>query len=105
PNQCTVTTPGRHSIPTRSSSELGATAARVYVTDATNAEQLLFSTTSGSQSLNWIQALPQQYTFRLWDYSSGSRGAQLASVNVAGPAEEAARGQMSARLDSRTVLT
>src|SRR5439155_580382 len=59
---------------------------RVFVTDANNVEQQLFTTTSGSQSLNWIQAEPQHYTFKLWDYSSGSRGALLATVNISVPA-------------------
>ena len=58
--------------------------AQIFATDALNNETPVTTVTvaSGSMNIPWIQALPQKYTFRLWDYSSGSRGTQLASVSV-----------------------
>jgi uncharacterized protein (TIGR03437 family) len=82
PNPCTVAVAGATCILTLAWSTASVTAARVYVVDAGGADQQLYTTTSGSQSLNWIQALPQHYTFNLWNYSTGSRGTLLSSVNV-----------------------
>jgi len=105
PNPCTVTTPGGTCTLTLSWSTSGATAAQVWVTDNTGVTQFLFSGLSGSQSLNWIQALPQHYTFTLYDYSTGSRGASLSSVNVSVPAPVAHTGTISASPNPCTVTT
>jgi len=105
PNPCTVTSPGGTCTLTLSWSTSGVSAAHVWVTDANNVQQDLFTGTSGSQSLNWIQALPQQYTFQLYDYSSGSKGAVLASVNVSVPAPTAHTGTISATPNPCTVTT
>ena len=105
PNPCTVTTPGGTCTLTLNWSTSGATAAQVWVTDNTGVTQFLFSGLSGSQSLNWIQALPQHYTFTLYDYSSGSQGASLGSVNVSVPAPSSHTGTMSASPNPCTVTT
>ena len=57
---------------------------QISVTDVLGNQQIVGAVTgsSGTQPIPWIQALPQKYIFYLWDYSSGSRGAQLASVPV-----------------------
>jgi len=95
PNPCTVATHGGTCTVTLAWNSQNVTAARIFVTDATGAEQQLAATTSGSQSLNWIQALPQRYTFRMYNYSTGSRGNTLASVEVAVPAPPTPTGSLS----------
>src|ERR1017187_105668 len=61
----------------------GVSAAEVWVFPAVGTAQKIFSGTNGSQQLDWIQAIPQQYTFSLYTTVSGSRGTLLASTVVA----------------------
>lgn len=86
PNPCTVQAAGGTCTITITWSTSNVTEARVVVFDALANEQELSRAIAGSLTLNWIQALPQQYDFELYQYSSGARGAVLASVHVAVPA-------------------
>jgi len=64
---------------------LGYTRAWVFVQDPYSwggVEQPVTAGVSGSIAMTSIQGSPHQYTFTLWDYSSGSRGANLGSVLV-----------------------
>jgi len=88
PNPCSVTTLGGTCTLTLSWSSSGTTAAQVWVTDGTGVQESLFTGTSGSQSLNWIQALPQHYTFQLYAYSGSTKGALLSSVSVSVPSPQ-----------------
>ncbi len=44
----------------------------------------MVSGTSGSILVPWIQGWPHAYTFTLYNFSSGSKGASLASLGVLG---------------------
>ena len=95
PNPCTIASQGGNCAVILSWTTNSVQAARVYVVDATGADEQLYTTTSGSQSLTWIQALPQHYTFNLWDYSSGSRGALVAHVDVSATTSTSASGNLT----------
>ncbi len=67
-------------------SSQGATSVQLWV-QGQYGETLVASTGGGGPyvaEITWIQDYLSPYTFQLFDYSSGSRGGLLASVNVSG---------------------
>ena len=73
------------------------TTGQISVTDVLGNQQVVgvVGGTSGTQQIPWLQALPQKYAFYLWDYSKGTRGAQLASVSVAATGPSGSSGSPS----------
>jgi RHS repeat-associated protein len=61
------------------------TSGEITFTDALGNNTVVgpLSGSSGSQPFTQIQGPPQKYTFYLWNFTGGSKGAQLASVPVA----------------------
>jgi hypothetical protein len=88
PNPCSVTTLGGKCTLTISWSTTGTSAAQVWVTDALGSQVYVASGVSGSQSLSWIEAEPQHYTFQLYAYSGATRGALLNSAYVSVPSPQ-----------------
>jgi hypothetical protein len=62
------------------------TQVQVWISENGAPETNFATSNSGpaSQDAPWIQGPPNTYNFRLYDYSSGSRGALLGSVTVTG---------------------
>ncbi len=80
-----------------------------WTTQNVSAAQIWYTATIGPETpvtsgLNgtWpvaVQALPQQYVFHLWDYSSGSRGAELRTVSVSATGPGTAGSSPAVRLN------
>ncbi len=83
PNPCTIYYTQTLCKAALSWSSSGTTAVQVWVAVDGGAEVLFSSGGSGAQAADaeWIQAI-KSYVFKLYDYSSGSRGALLASATV-----------------------
>lgn len=86
PNPCTI--PGGQSVctTTASWSSSGTSQVQVWVSLNGGAEAAFATSGTGGayQNATWIQGPPNSYAFNLYDYSSGSRGALLASTTVTG---------------------
>ena len=85
PNPCTVYHTQTLCTSTLSWSSAGTSQVQVWVSLNGGAESNFSTSGSGSgyfQDASWIQGMSYTYVFRLYDYSSGSRGAQLASASV-----------------------
>jgi hypothetical protein len=85
PNPCTIYHGQSLCSTTVSWSSQSTSSVQVWVSMNGAAETNFASSGGGSgyfQIASWIQGPPNNYVFRLYDYSSGSRGAQLASVTV-----------------------
>ena len=91
PSSCQVPTGARNCTLSLTWSTQNVTTAQIWVTDVTGADNPVATGLSGTSTLTWIEALPQKYVFHLWDYSKGTRGAELNTVSVA--ATKAATGQ------------
>ncbi len=96
PSTCQVIPPKTTCTISLSWSTKNAGAAQIWVTDALGADKPVTAGLSGTYTATWIEALPQKYVFHLWDYSSGNRGAELASVAVA--ATKSSAGQTDFRI-------
>ena len=84
PNPCTIYYTQSLCTSTVSWSSQGTTSVQVWVSVDGGSETLFASSGGGGtfpQDASWIQAI-HSYVFRLYDYSSGSRGALLASRTV-----------------------
>ncbi len=83
PNPCTIYYTQTLCTAALSWTSQGTTAVQVWVAGDDGVEVLFAAGGSGEGSMNaeWIQAI-QSYVFKLYDYSSGSRGALLAGATV-----------------------
>ena len=84
PNPCIIYFTQSLCTSTVSWSSQGTTSVQVWVSVNGVSESLFASSGSGGaflQDASWIKAI-NSYVFRLYDYSSGSRGALLASRTV-----------------------
>ena len=77
------------------------TAGLISVTDALGTSQAVgpVSGAGSSQPISWIRALPESYTFYLWDYTGGAKGAQLSSVAVSATGPSASASTPSVAVD------
>jgi hypothetical protein len=87
PNPCTIA--GGQTVCTTTISWFSQGSSQVQVWISLNgAPESEFALTSAggpySQAASWIQGPPNSYVFNLYDYSSGIRGARLASTTVTG---------------------
>ena len=82
PNPCTIYHTQSFCAATVSWTSRGTTAVQIWVS-ADGRETLFASHGSGRRSMEagWIR-LMKRYVFKLYDYSSGSRGSLLASTTV-----------------------
>lgn len=100
PNPCSIASGQSVCTSTLTWSSQSASVVQVWLS-FDGAAETNFATTGGggpySQAATWIQA-GHSYSFRLYDYSTGSRGAMLASVGVSGTvAPPPATGTISAQ--------
>jgi hypothetical protein len=87
PNPCIIAGGQSLCTSTISWSSSGTSQVQVWVSVNGGAESNFGTTGVGgpySEDAPWIQGPPNSYVFNLYDYSSGSRGALLASTSVTG---------------------
>lgn len=82
PNPCNIVSPATSCSTSISWSTANAGAAQVWVRQNGGPESNFGSGLSGTQPAPWITGSPNYFDFYLYDYTSGSRGAQLATVHV-----------------------
>ncbi|MCC6363105.1 MAG: hypothetical protein IT165_06240 [Bryobacterales bacterium] len=102
PTTCQVQTVGGRCTITLTWTTQNVSAAQIWVLPAVGPDTPVATGLQGSQSIPWIEASPQTYTFRLWDYSSGSRGAKLAEVLVIASPPSGTQTTPSVRVDPAT---
>jgi len=85
-NGCQVKTASDRCAATVTWTTQGASWAQVWMQDAYKPETKLFEAPSGQELVSGLEPVPQSYIFRLYTYSSGTRGDLLSSSNVSIPA-------------------
>ncbi len=85
PNPCSIIAPAGSCAVVLSWSTKSVRSAQIWMEDSQRPEQRLFDGLSGSQTVSGLLALPQYYTFRLYDYSSGNRDRLITSLVLKNP--------------------
>lgn len=85
-NPCTIPGGGSNCTTAVTWNSYSTSSVQVWVSVNGGAQSNVWTTGSGmnTQNATWIQGPPNSYVFYLYDYSSGSRGATLASTPVTG---------------------